>query len=98
MPASVYTYVYGCSSFTILIETQQSDDISQNINFGRSFSPVLAGSKVIGLRGSTVVDHHIGALLSVFLNTTRSTEWIRSVTGFKIGLNTGCYIFVCLMY
>jgi hypothetical protein len=32
---------------------------------------------MIGLRGSALVDHHISTILNVFLNTTRSKEWVR---------------------
>lgn len=39
----------------------------------------VPGSRVLGLKGKTVVDHHISAVLSVFLNTTMSKEWIRCV-------------------
>lgn len=39
----------------------------------------MPGSRVLGLRGKAVVDHHIGAVMNVFLNTTMSTEWIRWV-------------------
>lgn len=37
----------------------------------------MPGSRVLGLRGKAVVDHHISAILNVFLNTTLSKEWIR---------------------
>ncbi|GAB5034643.1 polyketide cyclase dehydrase [Nannochloropsis oceanica] len=36
-----------------------------------------AGSKgTIGLRGQALVDHHISEVLTVFLNTSLSTEWV----------------------
>lgn len=40
----------------------------------------MPGSRVLGLRGKAVVDHHISAILNVFLNTSKSTEWIRCET------------------
>ena len=44
----------------------------------------VPGSRVLGLRGKAVVDHHISAILNVFLNTTMSTEWIRCVEAKRI--------------
>lgn len=44
----------------------------------------MPGSRVLGLRGKTVVDYHISAVLSVFLNTTMSKEWIRWVEGWEV--------------
>lgn len=34
------------------------------------------GSRTIGLKGSAVVNHHIAPILNVFLNSTRSREWV----------------------